>query len=218
MPVAFLLAVLSVTVSSQAEVPRTVVALAIAEAETIWKPAHLPLVWNHPAQPSDASLLVAIGTATGGTRDGEAEQPVGWIPFEAGRPQPEIYLSYANAMSLLENSRGVVGNFHGMPAMERDMCLGRALGRALAHELGHYLFASKAHTARGLMKAHRTAYELFGPYRGTFAITSDEGTLARARLEGDLVAGMRSGSSPAPSPATSWPAPADAPSRRPARP
>ena len=43
------------------------------------------------------------------------------------------------------------------------MLLARAMGRALAHEMGHYLLASKEHTKNGLMQAHRTATEFFGP-------------------------------------------------------
>jgi hypothetical protein len=57
-----------------------------------------------------------------------------------------------------------------MPIAERELLLGRAMGRALAHEIGHYLLASKLHTARGLMQATHSASAFFGYPRSGFAV------------------------------------------------
>jgi hypothetical protein len=62
------------------------------------------------------------------------------------------------------------------------MLLGRAMGRALAHEIGHYLLASKLHTARGLMQASHTASEFFGADRRSFAIDAAQRQAVAARL------------------------------------
>ena len=94
-----------------------------------------------------------------------------------------MYLSYANAVSLLETSRDNIGLSHNMTILERDIYLSRALGRALAHELGHYLLASKAHTADGLMKANRTASEFFSADRRRFAVAAREWLQIAARLD-----------------------------------
>jgi hypothetical protein len=109
--------------------------------------------------------------------------------FEGGDvPAQEIYLSRANAMALMADSRGVVGLIDQMPIAQRDMLLARALGRALAHELGHYLFVSKAHTARGLMKAIVTAAELFQPDNRGFYIEAAQRSSVAARLRGEPLA------------------------------
>ena len=59
------------------------------------------------------------------------------------------------------------------------------MGRALAHELGHYLLASKVHTARGLLKASRTAAELFSIERAGFKIDPLQRQQIAARMRGD---------------------------------
>jgi hypothetical protein len=113
-----------------------------------------------------------IGTERGVAHEGQLA--LGWIAFEDGRPDREIYLSYTNATTLLGESSGVVGSVAGMPLLMRETMLGRAMGRALAHEIGHYLLASKTHSAKGLMMAVHTAAELFGQARQRFAIPPTE--------------------------------------------
>jgi hypothetical protein len=102
-------------------------------------------------------------------------------------PQPEIYLSLANAKGLMALARGVVGVIEQMPPAQREVLLARAMGRALAHELGHFLLKSKLHTPRGLLKAWRTTAELFTPERGGFKIDAAQRQQIAARLRGDSV-------------------------------
>jgi hypothetical protein len=47
-----------------------------------------------------------------------------------------------------------------MPQAGQEQTLARVLGRALAHEIGHYLLASPAHTATGLMRATQSIQSL----------------------------------------------------------
>ena len=117
--------------------------------------------------------------------------PLGWIKFEDGRPGPEIYVSFANAEMLMEESRGVVGLVGDMTIMQRQTLLGRVMGRALAHELGHYLLATKTHTAKGLLKAVRSAQELFGVDRRRFQLEPAQRTQIAARLNSEAVIASR---------------------------
>ena len=54
--------------------------------------------------------------------------------------------------------------------------------RVLAHELGHYLLASKVHTKQGLLKASRTAGELFAPEARGFQLDPSQRQAMAARL------------------------------------
>src|SRR5205085_1566269 len=95
-----------------------------------------------------------------------------------------IHVSYANAVALLDGSGPVVGHPSDMPISERETYLGRAMGRALAHELGHYLFASKTHTAKGLMQQTLTAGQLFSPLRTAMELPAALCETIVARLRG----------------------------------
>jgi hypothetical protein len=76
----------------------------------------------------------------------------------------------------------VVGRVSTLTITERETLLGRAMGRALAHEIGHYLLASKAHTATGVMQARRGAAELFSRSRQGFQLQADQRRLIAARM------------------------------------
>jgi hypothetical protein len=109
--------------------------------------------------------------------------PLGWIKFEnPTTPDHEIYLSYDNAVALLQQSSSVVGRLDSMPQLKRDTLIGRAMGRAFAHELGHYLSASRAHTEKGLMMAVHSAVELFGNDRTRFSLEPSERAWMLARF------------------------------------
>jgi hypothetical protein len=129
-----------------------------------------------------ARLRVTIGDERGTIGKDPYVMALGWIRFEAGRPQQEVYLSYANATTLFEASQGVVRRVVTMTVAERETLLGRAMGRALAHEIGHYLLASKVHTPKGLMQARHTAAELFSQPRRHFQLEADQRQLIAARL------------------------------------
>jgi hypothetical protein len=106
-------------------------------------------------------------------------------------PQQEIYLSHANAESVMEDARGVVGLLEQMPLAQRDLLLARAMGRALAHEMGHYLLASKVHTSHGLMKAILTATELFTTDTIALRIDAEQRRTVVARLAEQAVVASR---------------------------
>jgi len=164
-------------------VPATVVSRLLEETDAIWRAAGVSFLWQRgarepaPVPPGSdmgpwlpaSRLRVIIGNDKGVARDHRT--PLGWIVFDADNtPQQEIYLSYRNAWSLMAASGPVVGAISQMPALRREILLARAMGRALAHELAHYLLASKVHTRRGLLRASRTASELFATDRAGFRI------------------------------------------------
>ena len=182
MLIATSLAAIVVTISAPADVKSSLVDRVTAEADAIWRSAGLAITWERqPARASPRTLHVVFGNERGNATS--SLQPLGWIRFDDDRPAPDMYLSYANAVSLLETSRDNIGLSHNMTILERDIYLSRALGRALAHELGHYLLVSKAHTADGLMKANRTASEFFSSDRRRFAVAAKEWLQIAARLD-----------------------------------
>jgi hypothetical protein len=174
----------------------------LAETDAIWRPNGVTFVWRRAARvvvpyarASETgpyvpnTLRVTIGESRGVARD--ASVPLGWILFDVTEPQQEIYLSHANAVTMMDQARGVVGIMAQMPIAQREVLLARAMGRALAHELGHYLLASKLHTRRGLMKATLTAVELFMPDEGPFRIDPAQRGAVIARLRGEPLVASR---------------------------
>ncbi len=182
------------------QLPPRLLHYALAEADAIWKGSGVIFLWREaprsvpstspvsgpPALPN--SVRVVFGDAPGLAAGGG--MPLGWIVFDdVTTPEQEIYVSYGNALRLLRSSRGVVGLVEQMTTTQRETLLGRAMGRALAHEIGHYLFASKIHTRRGLMKATRTAFELFTPDPGGFVIEAGQRQVIMARLKSETGSG-----------------------------
>jgi hypothetical protein len=162
------------------------------EVDHIWRGTGFTFVWQRDAG-LPAALHVSIGDERGVPVDGQTT--LGWIHFdERSVPDPEIHVSYVNALDLLAHSSGVVGVAASMPAAERDMLLGRAMGRALAHEMGHYLLASKAHTAKGLMQTRRSAADLFAADRAHFQIDEAQRSRVAARLQQPVITATNRGS------------------------
>ena len=177
-----------VNVSVAENVPASLVAVTVAETEAIFKSAGISFIWRY-GPPSLTMLTVAIGNQRGMPKD--SVMPLGWIVFEDGRPDQQIYLSYANAHQFLLDARSVVGTVTNMPRAEREAMIGRTMGRALAHELGHYLLATKVHTQKGLMKAVRSAQEFFSNDRGRFQLEPVQRLQIATRLRAEAVVASR---------------------------
>jgi hypothetical protein len=192
-----------INVSAAPEVPTTLVKRVLDETDAIWRATGFSFVWQRAprqvvpyARISEAgpylpsTLRIVIGEDRGVARDHRT--PLGWIVFDDERePQQEIYLSHANAVTLMEAARLVVGVVGQMPIVQREVLLARAMGRALSHELGHYLLASKVHTPRGLLQGSRTASELFSADRSGFAIDAVQRQQIAARLRGEPLVARR---------------------------
>ena len=176
-----------VIVSAASDLSPRMLSLLLAETDAIWRAIGVRFLWQWEGAASSVvrgrisserpygspSLRVVIGHEPHAVQD--RRYALGWIMFDdPATPEQEIHISYDNAISLLEQSPGVVGVLQNMPLLQREILLGRAMGRALAHELGHYLSASKAHAPKGLMMAVHTAAEFFGPDRERFTLDLEE--------------------------------------------
>lgn len=191
-----------VHVTTETALPAGLVRRLMSEADAIWRSVGVTFQWRvagegvstkHASPLSPAhhgavapTLRVVIGDDPGIAR--ETGRPLGWILFEDDRPEQEIYVSYANASALLNESGGIVGHIQSMPRLQREMLLGRAMGRALAHEIGHYLSGAKSHTSSGLMMAVHTAAELFSSERNRFKIAPAEQQRIVARMTSIYIA------------------------------
>jgi hypothetical protein len=112
-----------------------------------------------------ADLQVIVG---GPPRTPASTLPtLGWIEVNDNALTRFIHISYANAVTMLNDARLSVGSPSNMPRLQRDIYLGRAMGRVLAHELGHYLLGSNTHARQGLMQGTFSTAMLFGPDRAT---------------------------------------------------
>jgi hypothetical protein len=132
------------------DLPASVAEHTLEEAAAIWRPLGVTITWEFvdgedACAPPDALRVVFTNAAT----DGETGIPLGWIRFLApATPEPIVHLSRVAAMRLLTSSPVL----REKPQDWQNVLLARLMGRALAHELGHYLLATKEHTARGLMR------------------------------------------------------------------
>jgi hypothetical protein len=173
--------VIGVTVAE--DISPTLIPRVLDEAADIWRAAGLAIVWQleNGVAVQTPALRVWIGDATGTWQRNQVLQ-LGWIMFDGAKPSRDVYVSHANAHALLAMARDPVAADR-MPRAEHETLLGRAMGRALAHELGHFLLASKHHTARGLMRARRTATEFFTRDRSRFALDAEQSAIVLSRYQ-----------------------------------
>jgi len=103
-----------------------------------------------------------------------AVDSLGWIEFVDGEPLRTINVSRGAAVALCDRTVLAGRPLGELPAAMRNQFVARALGRAAAHEIGHYLLASKAHGATGLMRAHFATVDLLERSPRNFRLTSAE--------------------------------------------
>lgn len=185
----------TINVSPSSTLSAPLVTRILDETDAVWRTAGFSFVWRRqndaerqraidagPCVAPTLRVVIGRGRAEDSSKRNTATTALGWIVFDDGRPDPEIYLSYDNAEAYLASARSVVGLTDRMPVAEREILLARAMGRALAHEIGHYLLASKLHSERGLMRATHTAVDFFGYERRAFAVDAAQRQAVVARL------------------------------------
>jgi hypothetical protein len=180
---------IGVTVHVGRGIAPALVSRILDETDAVWRGSGFTFVWQRDGG-LPAALSVTIDNTPSVIIDGQTT--LGWIQFDEDVPTPAIHVSYANAVTLLERSRGIVGPMAQMPIAEFQTLLGRAMGRALAHEMGHYLLASKTHTAKGLMATNRSAFDLFNRDRSHFRIEEAQRAAMTTRLIQPVTATNRS--------------------------
>ena len=169
-----------VNVTAASDISRSLVTATLHEADAVWRAAGFKFIWERTPTLSPATALrVVIG---GGASAASSTMPLAWIGFTEGAPTSMIYVSHANAVAYMENSRETVGITGTMTVLQRETYLARAMGRALAHEIGHFLSGSPQHTAKGLMMASHSSTEFFMPERSGFRIDASERRQMAARF------------------------------------
>jgi hypothetical protein len=135
----------------------------VRTARDIWRPyadVAFDLASAETASPGLLQLLITDRVSP--VSEGAS---LGWIEFVDGRPSNVINVSTTAAAALLKASR-----WSGLPKNVQWIFLERALARAIAHELGHYLLASRQHTAQGLMRGQLTPDDIMQPRRSSYRL------------------------------------------------
>jgi len=140
---------IAVAVVAPRDVTDSLVNRICAEAAAIWAPAGIVYVWNRDASKDEAHRLAIEVTIDDRQVPAGRDSALGWLTFASNHPDRFIHLSRASAERLARGTPGLSDS----TVTSHEALIGRALGRALAHELGHYIFRSKVHAPRGLMRA-----------------------------------------------------------------
>jgi hypothetical protein len=167
---------------SESTVPRAVADAAVREAAEIWSRYGVLVDRTLPcASAPDEAIVLTVHT--GRSRAGVPlyrPSALGAIDFDdEGTPDSIVTVYFELILRSVGIARlGDVTEDRWPPEL-RQRVVGRALGRVIAHEIGHYLFASRGHSANGLMRAMHSLYELFGqPDSGFLLSRADERRLA----------------------------------------
>jgi len=151
------------------------------EAESIWRPYGVRLLWA-----DDATERFTVTAILAGARTERSPAPEG--PLILGRafvdpsraPTKPIRVSVAAAEETLALRRNAWTSF---AARVHERELARTLGRVLAHEIGHVLLAVRSHEETGLMRAVFRPEELAKPDRSPFQLTTNARGRLRSRIE-----------------------------------
>jgi len=145
--------------------------LVMDEAARLWMSAGVTVHWSTEERTTVAPDVYVRLTS--------APAPIGYraigpalasIVFTEGQPGSLITVFAMESRRLLEATRVNDRPLGDRPLVLRRQLLGRLLGRAVAHELGHFLFKSREHAGRGLMRANLSVIELISPTRERFRI------------------------------------------------
>jgi hypothetical protein len=146
------------------------------EAESLWKPYGVRLVWGDTPDPGEetAFALEAI-----------VERPpisnwvavLGHTSFGLDPPRKPIRVSFD------QTERVLASRAASWPWNVHDRKMARALGRVLAHEIGHVLLAVPSHDRVGLMRASFDPAELADPNPAPFRLTCNAVGRLRSRAQ-----------------------------------
>jgi hypothetical protein len=162
----------------------------LQEADAIWRTHGVSIVALAPDEavspPSAAArLVVTLARAARPPVTPGRQQRLGVIVFDHDNvPATSITIDVAAVTATVAGVRFGGRPFDLWPPAWRETLVGRALGRVLAHEVGHYLLASRVHTADGLMRAVFDGQELLYPGRAGFAVTPRDLPRLQTRLAG----------------------------------
>ena len=168
-----------VAIIAPSNVSDSLVTRICAEADAIWQPAGVVFECHRIRSGREANGWPLTVTIDDQDARREPDKALGWIGFTPDGPERSIYLSQAYAEELVRWTPGLLN----LTVASHEILIGRALGRALAHEIGHYLFRSKIHTPRGLMRTGRAGEEFLDSSRTGFELTPDQWSAAGLSLQ-----------------------------------
>ena len=167
------------------------------EAEAIWQPYGVTLIWaapwtTGPLSRADVTLHAEFVTYARLTADAARNPPrasaLGAVRFfDADTPEDILMLSASEVEAVVATTRWSGSHLDALPPVVLEEMTGRALGRVLAHELGHYLLGLRTHTATGLMRPLYPGPELAGWDRQGFRLDACALERLHARM-GELTA------------------------------
>lgn len=158
----------TIVIDDLSTIPEPLASAMLQETAMIWKPFGIDVRGKRgDVSPRTTIVHLIVTDDVGGASS--SDDRLGWIRFVApNRPEPVMYVSRLAARQLLDG----VPTLRTRPSTYRDVLLSRIMGRALAHELGHYLFASTAHSSRGLMRGSWPLDLLIANDRGAFRLAA----------------------------------------------
>jgi hypothetical protein len=163
-------------------IPSAVAGAAVREAAAIWSEHHVFVDSALPCA-SEPDEAIVLTVQPGYARPAAAYDRValGAIAFdEGGTPNSIVTVYFDRLLRSIKHERlGDVAEERWPPDL-RGRVVARALGRVIAHEIGHYLLATRTHSASGLMRSVQPFAELFAlPNAGFLLSHADELRLAQ---------------------------------------
>jgi hypothetical protein len=174
-----------VTWTSAAAGPPAQTQAMVREADAIWRPygvsvVALPAADADPPLPREGPRLTVTFVDAG-----RRSPPLGAIAFDHENvPSSTLKIDVGAVRAAIAATRWADRPIEQWPRAFQQAVVGRALGRVLAHEIGHFLLASRAHAAAGLMRAAFDGRQLAQPGREDFQVSARELPRLRARVAG----------------------------------
>jgi hypothetical protein len=181
---------IAVDITAIAAMPPRQLRAMIAEADAIWTPHDVSLVWivsetQNTFPEAQDRLTVVQELAPASNAPGDAlHRRLGSAQFVDANVAPDrtLRMSIEGIARMVDETRLMDRPVREWPRAVRQELTGRALGRVLAHEIGHYLLAWRWHTSTGLMRKTFDSGSLIEVGRKRFALAAQLRPRLRTRL------------------------------------
>ncbi len=104
----------------------------LEEAAAVWRPTGVTFQWKKmgglPAEEPDRVTPRVVVADQRGNTPKKGGAPLGWVNFHGEVPEQEIHLSRANAIDMLEKTRGPTGPVARMTPAEGSTLVGPSWG------------------------------------------------------------------------------------------
>ena len=162
------LALMSVAMIDEAEIPTFIRDGAVAEATRIYRAAGVTLVWLTHEHVSESAFIVKIVRKPIGNA-GTVTRALAIAPMSGRRRGRHVWVFYQR---IVERANLL------------QMSCPPLLGAVIAHELGHLLLPQSAHSKQGLMRRTWDSRDVQRTMWGVLNFNAGEAALIRSRLAG----------------------------------